>query len=266
MFGKVMEDTELCKAVLECLLGRKIGNLEEVIPQKEFKYISDGKPIRLDVYNKDDYGEIYDTELENLNHKSVESHMLPQRSRYYQSSIDIDYMEKGYSYKRLPESNVLFICTFDPFGQGLSQYSFPRICEENSALYLNDGTHIIFFNCTYKGNDISENLRNFYDYVMSESIADALTKRLDEAVTVGRRNEKWRTQYMKEWVLLQDAKDEGREEGIEEGEGRAFRKSVIGMLSRGKTSEEIADFCGYPLEQVREVEHSLLANEPLSNS
>ena len=59
-----------------------------------------------------------------LNHKSVESHQLPRRSRYYQASIDTDYMDEGDSYRNLPDSNVMFICTFDPFGLGLSQYTF----------------------------------------------------------------------------------------------------------------------------------------------
>ena len=31
------------------------------------------------------------------------------------------------------------------------------------------------------------------------------------------------------------------------------------MLTRGKTVEEIVDFCSYPYEQVKEIEESLLA-------
>lgn len=37
MFGKVMEDIELCHDVLECLLQRTVGELKEVQTQKEFK-------------------------------------------------------------------------------------------------------------------------------------------------------------------------------------------------------------------------------------
>ena len=56
---------------------------------------------------------------------------------------------------------------------------------------------------------------------------------------------------MKELVVLQDARDEGREEG---------RRSVIeDMLRRGKTVEEIVEFCGYPVELVKEVETNMLA-------
>ncbi|MCR5598319.1 MAG: Rpn family recombination-promoting nuclease/putative transposase, partial [Lachnospiraceae bacterium] len=104
MFGKIMEDKELCREVLECLLQQPVGELTEVQTQREFRYTSDGKPIRLDVYNEDSDGRIYDAEMENLNHKMAEQHQLPRRSRFYQSAIDIDCMDKKFSYKRLPES------------------------------------------------------------------------------------------------------------------------------------------------------------------
>ncbi len=41
--------------------------------------------------------------------------------------------------------------------------------------------------------------------------------RIHEAVERGRRNEAWRLEYMRELVVLQDAKDEGIEIGREEG-------------------------------------------------
>ena len=61
MVGNVMEDPELCRLVLECLLQRPVGELTEVQTQREFKYTSDGKPMRLDVYNEDMEGRIKGT-------------------------------------------------------------------------------------------------------------------------------------------------------------------------------------------------------------
>lgn len=69
MFGKVMEDKELCREVLECLLEKPVGRLEDVQTQREFRYTSEGKPIRLDVYTRD-RKRIYDAEMQNLNHQS----------------------------------------------------------------------------------------------------------------------------------------------------------------------------------------------------
>ncbi len=253
MFGKVMEDKELCREVLECLLERPVGELRELQTQREFQYTVDGKPIRLDLYNEDSEGTVYDAEMENLNHKTVESHQLPRRSRYYQAAIDIDHMDRGNSYRKLPESNVMFICTFDPFGYGLGRYTFTESCREKAELELNDGTRKIFFNCCYRGEELTEALRKLYDYVENGKVGNSLTERLESAVDQGRKNAVWRSQYMKERVIIQDAMDEGIELGFGQGIEQGKSQMIEGMLRRGKTVDEIVDFCDYPRELVEKV-------------
>ena len=237
MFGKIMEDKELCREVLECLLQQPVGELIEVQTQREFRYTSDGKPIRLDVYNEDSDGWVYDAEMENLNHKKVEQHQLPKRSRFYQGAIDIDFMDKNYSYKLLPQSRVIFICTFDPFKLGLSRYTFRERCDENPEICLNDGTEKVFYNCKYEGKDIPNGIRNLYEFIDTGNASDELTEKLNSAVAKAHMNEMWRTQYMKEWVVIQDARDEGREEGREE----TIIRKVCLKLRKGKEIWQIAD-------------------------
>lgn len=226
MFGKVMEDPRLCRDVLECLLQHPVGELTEVQTQREFKYTSDGKSIRLDVYNKGSDGSVYDTEMQNLNNKSVSSLELPKRSRFYQSSMDMDYLDKGGYYKNLPDSNILFICTFDPFEKGMGRYTLRGCCEEDPTVEFNDGITRIFFNCTYKGGDLPESIIKLYKYIENERADSDLTKRIDAAVKKGRKNEMWRSQYIKEQNILRDAREDGKEEGREEGraERDALRK------------------------------------------
>ena len=208
MFGRVMQDKALLRDVLECLLQHPVGELMDVEPQREFKYTSDGKPIRLDIYTRDS-GKVYDAEMQNLNHKSIESLELPKRSRFYQSMIDTDHLHKTGRYKNLPESAIMFICTFDPFDMGKGIYTFKEICEEDRNLRLDDGTAKIFYNCTYKGKDLSDDLKSFYEFVDSGEAGSTLTEKLERAVQEARKVEKWRSEYMKEMVLLMDAEDEG---------------------------------------------------------
>lgn len=210
MFGKIMEDGDLCREVLECLLGQKVGQLEPVQPQKEYRYAVDGKPIRLDIYTKDDR-RVYDAEMQNLNHHSIAYHDLPRRSRFYQAAMDTDHLKKNQSYRRLPETNILFICTFDPFGKGLPKYTFRNKCEELTELTLEDYTAKYFFNCTSK-EETSEPLRALYHYIGTGEATDKLTGKLHKAVEAGRRNEKWRSEYMKELLHDDDMREEGREE------------------------------------------------------
>ena len=44
----------------------------------------------------------------------------------------------------------------------------------------------------------------------------------------------------------------------EKARDKTERDRIASMLRRGKTTEEIADFCGYPIEFVKEVEKSML--------
>ncbi len=238
MFGKVMQDKELCHDVLECLLQRPIGELKDIQPQREIRYTVDGKPIRLDIYTRDDNA-VYDAEMQKLNKKSIASLELPRRTRFYQASIDMDHMNKSQSYRTLPDSTILFICTFDPFGKGLCKYTFRGRCEEDPEIAIDDGAERIFYNCCYEGEDIPEELRKLYDYIETGKSSSNLTERIDNAVEEAKKIEEWRTGYMKEIVLFMDAKEEGREEGREEEKNNTEieRKRADEAEKRADTAE-----------------------------
>ena len=140
IFAKVMRDKEICKAVIEKLLNIKVKDLEYVEEQKEINIAFDSKSVRLDVYVEDG-DRIFDIEMQTTNQRG-----LAKRSRYYQGMIDLNTIEKGENYKKLKDSYIIFICTFDPFRKGLAQYSFTNCCLEDNDLQLEDGTMKIFFN------------------------------------------------------------------------------------------------------------------------
>ncbi|MCR4691565.1 MAG: hypothetical protein K5739_09500 [Lachnospiraceae bacterium] len=160
---------------------------------------------------------------------------------YEELGFSDDFMNKGNSYKSLPESNVLFLCTFDPYQRGISRYTFKQRCEELPSLEMGDETVKIFYNCTYTGNDLPEDLRDLYNYVENGEVGNELTRKLEEAVSKGRKNEIWRSQYMKEWVIIQDAKEEGREEGRNENAYEVYNR----CLARGMSDTEAREISGY---------------------
>ena len=227
--SKTMGDKVLCQDVLEQLLEEKVGELEDVQPQREFRYTSGGKPIRLDIYTRDKK-RMYDAEMQNQNHQPVEKLELPKRSRFYQSTMDTDHLSKGKSYRELPEGRVLFLCTFDPFGRGYAKYSFQNLCKEDRELYLKDGTEKIFYNCAADPEKVPENLRELYDYIRVGKVGGDLSQRIDEAVCIARKNEEWRSEYMKE--LLHD--DDVREEE------RNFLLKLISKMSIGGDTDKVA--------------------------
>ena len=109
-----MQDSELCKELLQRILpDLEIDHIEYPELQKAIKPDVDAKSIRLDVYIRDDKGTIYDIEMQVTDTKE-----LPKRSRYYQSVIDLQLIDKGQHYKLLKPSYIIFICPFDVFCQG----------------------------------------------------------------------------------------------------------------------------------------------------
>ena len=69
---------------------------------------------------------------------------LAKRKRYYQSQMDMELLRSGHSYGELPDTYVIFVCDFDPFGCGRYLYTFENCCLENGELKLNDGCRSLF--------------------------------------------------------------------------------------------------------------------------
>lgn len=222
MFGKVMQNKKICKRVLEILLGIEIEDIEYPETQKTINITCQGKSVRMDVYVADNMNTVYNAEMQQKG-GSETLDQLPKRSRYYQGIIDLNLIEKGLPYSALNSSYVIFICTFDPFGKGLYQYTFRHLCEEDMSLVLEDGTTKFFFNTKGNLKDAPEELGKFLQYIETEQAESAFTEELDREVERTRHNEKWRREYMKELLHDFDVKEEGRREGKEQGKQVAFR-------------------------------------------
>lgn len=218
LFGKVMREPELCKELLQMILPKlPIERIEYPALQKPIDIDSDARSVRLDVYVKGDQT-VYDIEMQ-----AVDTRELPRRSRYYQSMIDLQLIDKGQSYKKLNDSYVIFICLTDLFGKGRHMYTFENRCREDGELVLDDGTVKVFLNASGSMDDVSKELRAFLDYVAGEKSEDAFVKKLDAAVNEAKKNREWRHEYMT--LLMRDL--ENQEKGMEKG----MEKGIFGMVS-----------------------------------
>lgn len=240
MFGKIMSNKELCRETLETLLEIPIEAVEFPERQKSINITSKGKSVRLDVYVQDEKETVYDAEMQQGSAGEAGNKELPQRSRYYQGMIDLNLLEKGLAYCELNECFIIFICTFDPFGQGLHRYTFRNICLEDKGILLEDKSIKVFFNIKSTANDVSQNVRNLLEYLNNRTVNSELTEKLDLEVKRARQNEIWRREYMKTLVhdmdMLQEGREEGIKEGIKEGEERLGRL-VTKLLDMGKNAE-----------------------------
>ena len=234
MFSQVMKDEEICKEVVEMILGIKVGKIEFLTSQHEIEINPEAKSITLDVYLRDEK-KIINVELQN-GHRLE----LPKRSRFYQAAADIDNTQPGGTYSQMKDNYVIFICTFDPFLQGKAFYRFENICMDcNPPLPLRDGTCKLFLNTMADDLTLLDpELKLFYDYIRKGKTDGDLAKTIDNKIAGIKENIEVRGKYMTYTTRIAEAKSEAFEDGFSAGEEHGIAIGEERGISLGITQGE----------------------------
>ncbi|MDD6596826.1 Rpn family recombination-promoting nuclease/putative transposase [Anaerovibrio sp.] len=254
MFRLVMEKQELCKKLIECILGIKIKSISYMEHEKSFEANLRSKGIRLDLFVIDEDGVAYDIEMQMDNSYKE---FLGRRTRYYVSTMDNNALKKGERYSQLRKSYVIFICTFDPFGRGLAKYTFNAICNEDHSLVLDDGVTRVFINTEGDRHRISKELASLIGYISTGEVTDDYTKDLDEEVRTLRNDDGRERDYMTYMQTIMEHEDMAYSRGISQGISQASKAMAIKMLKANKPYEEISEFTELTLSEIRELAASL---------
>lgn len=240
MFGAVLRtNLDVCRRLLESVLEVPIDRVELVTTQKDLSVSQRAKSVRLDAYVKDGSGRVFDVEMQKNNEVQ-----LPKRARYYQSIMDTEQLDKGMRFDDLPNTYVIFFCTFDPFGRGLRKYTYRQTCVEDGSTKPWDGTSRIFLNAKGKTGQVSEDLQGVLDYLLGHNDREGdLIKDIESTVDEVLSSETNRREFMKYEADLMDARRsaaaEGRAEGKIEGEASAYDK--LGRLAAALTEAGRSD-------------------------
>lgn len=226
MFGAVMMDEDNCKGLLERVLEIPIDRVD-VSKEKSIVYHPEYKGVRLDVYAKDEKQTRYNVEMQ-VERKSA----LGKRSRYYQSQMDMEMVLTGEDYTELPNTYVIFICDFDPFGDGLYRYSTGMVCEETGKS-VSDGVKTVYLNAHGRNRDgIPEELLQFLDYVKNTgrteeiSTTDPFVRHLQDSINKIKQNRGMEERYM----LLEEMMRNEKQKGIQEGSQKMLVQCIIESL------------------------------------
>ena len=250
MFRLVMEKQELCKKLIECILGIKIKSISYMEHEKSFEANLKSKGIRLDLFVIDEDGVAYDIEMQMDNSYKE---FLGRRTRYYVSTMDNNALKKGERYSQLRKSYVIFICTFDPFGRGLAKYTFNAICNEDHSLVLDDGVTRVFINTEGDRHRISKELASLIGYISTGEVTDDYTKDLDEEVRSLRNDDGRERDYMTYMQTIMEHEDMAYNRGI----SQANKAMAIKMLKANKPYEEISEFTELTMSEIDELAASL---------
>lgn len=236
--------------------------------EKVLDITPDGKSVRLDIYVEDSEGTVYNIEMQVAAKRN-----LSKRSRYYQSMIDLNSIEKGARYNSLKKSFVIFICMFDPFGKNLPVYTFSNCCKELPGLELGDGTAKVFVNPYGDTTGLSEGVKAFFEFLKEELTQSDFTRKLYEEVEKARENKEWRREYMA-WISeLEESKEEAWEEGRkqgwelgqEKGQELGREQAAISMLKDNMPISKIILYSSLSESRILELQKELTETDTLNN-
>ena len=145
VFDANIPATEL---ILKIILDRNDIKVVSVVGQRELKNpVVGGRNLRLDILAKDGQGELFNVEVQRKNSGANE-----RRARFHSSMIDSRMLKKKQKFKELRDSYMIMITQNDYFGKGLPVYTVNRYIEELDTRFQ-DGSHIVYVNGRYRGND-----------------------------------------------------------------------------------------------------------------
>ena len=242
MFGAVMMDEDNCKGLLERVLEIPIDRVD-VSKEKSIVYHPEYKGVRLDVYAKDEEQTRYNVEMQ-VERKPA----LGKRSRYYQSQMDMEMLLTGEDYTELPNTYVIFICDFDPFGKDKYRYTFRTTCQESENVDLEDGRTTVFLNTRGKNeSEVPGELVTFLQYMKEDlegsekEFHDPYVEQLQKFI----RNVKGSREMEERFMIFEEMLKEeraagfakGRAEGVAEGRAEGVAEGRAEGVAEGRISE-----------------------------
>ncbi|MFQ6809620.1 MAG: Rpn family recombination-promoting nuclease/putative transposase [Blautia sp.] len=234
---------ENCKGFLEMVLGFSIAQVV-VSKEKSIVYHPEYKGVRLDIYAEDENHTHYNVEMQ-MKKKTA----LGKRSRYYHSQMVMEALTSGEDYETMPDTFVIFVCDFDPFGEHLYCYTFGNECREKKNVKLDDGSCTIFLSTRGENEEeVPAELVRFLKFVTAdleeseEDFQDKLVKRFQETIHNIKADREMGERYMIFEEMLREEKQEGRQEGLLEGRIEAIREGIFELLEDlGEVPDKLRD-------------------------
>lgn len=262
LFTAVMSRPENCKELLQMVLNIEIDHVE-VDYEKSINTHPEYRSIRLDVYVKDEKNTRYNIEMQ------VASEKLEKRTRYYHSQMDLDILSTAVPYEELPDTYVIFICDFDPFGEGKFLYTVKKSFWENPDHVYDDGSNTIFLSTRGTNPDeITKELHEFLNFIradkesMMQATPSVYLHKLQDSIAEIKRDRIWGDRFMRLEELIEREKREARLEGFEEGQVSILRECALHLAQNKKCEDSMVQkiMNSNSLEQLRQIYDMLLSS------
>ena len=142
------DNFEGVELILRIVLGQEDIKIKSIRTQEPLKNLQ-GRSAILDVHAIDSTKKEFDVEIQRS-----DAGAGAKRARHNSSLLDAHILKSGDDTEDIPDSYVIFITENDVMGKNQAIYHIQRYVEFNEGNELfGDGSHIIYVNGKYRGND-----------------------------------------------------------------------------------------------------------------
>ncbi|MGM9603780.1 MAG: PD-(D/E)XK nuclease family transposase [Faecousia sp.] len=231
---KVFEDRTCAEFLLKIILDRDDLHVVSSSSQHAVKNLQ-GRSVRLDILAVDRQNRVYNIEIQR-NDKGAGV----KRARYNSSLMDANVTEPGEQYNQLNETFVIFITERDVLGDGLPIYHIDRTIRETGKSF-GDESHIIYVNSQIKDETALGKLMHDFSCTNAKDMYYGV---LADRVHFFKEDEKGVAIMCK---AMEEMRNETRKE-------ERMIVALRMLKSRKLSYEEIAEFAGLTVDEVKELD------------
>ena len=256
----VFSDKAACQDLVRIILGPEFI-VTEVTPQYDISNLQ-YRSVVLDILAVTVKEEPIHIEFQIENN---DDHL--RRVRYCNGSMDTHILKKGQKFRDLPDIYHIFITLSDFIGGGRTIYEVFRTVRDtegnlNPLFPVDNGVHELYINLEIPLGDGSE-LDNLLRYIKNttKENEDMRFPHIIRSVQACRKE----GNHMK-YYSSHEFFEEGRKEGLKEGQRESHNSIIRKMLSMNQPVEFISQCTGCPVDYIRQVaqENAVLLQEDTS--
>ena len=256
----VLKNPECTEEVLRTILSKKQLKVISQTLQADYKNLQ-GRSAILDCVALDREHNLYNVEIQQKREGAS-----PKRARYHSGLLDMNLLEPGEAYQKLPNSYVIFITETDALGYHLPIYHISRKIQENGRDFP-DCAHIIYvdsknqedtalgrlmhdFHCKAPEEMYNPVLRQqVYQFKNTREGVTFMCREMDKIYRDGERNGQKVGQERGEKIGQERGEKIGKKQGVKSEQ----RRIVNSLKRKGKTMDEIAYLTGIHETVVRKL-------------
>lgn len=197
------------------------------------------KDVRFDILVEDYEHNLYDVEAQTTDKKD-----LGWRMRYYAAKMDQRYtLDKGKTYRNMKKAYLIFLCNFDPEGEGRIKYTYHTYEDHNKSKQFQDGLEKIIINGKGIPNGENADQVGLVNLINDRPVhLNAIFDEIQTRIKDMNEDPEWRDKMIDYETRMLEKEQEAEEKGMQQGMQRGIASATVSGIK--KLIAALKDFGG----------------------